>query len=138
VQLADGRLTALDCFELELDCGLVSLSACESGQSVIAPGDEPIGLTRALLYAGARAVLHTLWRVDDRSMPRLMQTFYSCLRAGQGRSEALRAAQLDLLQDREYGWHHPFFWAAPVLVGDWSPLWCVEGHPQTEPAEDRP
>jgi tetratricopeptide (TPR) repeat protein len=123
LRLADGRLTALDCFELELDCGLVTLSACESGQAVLAPGDEPIGLTRALLYAGARAVLHTLWRVDDQSTLRLMETFYRCLRAGRGRAEALRAAQLDLLQDREHEWRHPFFWAPLVLVGDWAPMW---------------
>jgi CHAT domain-containing protein len=129
LRLADGRMTALDCFELELDCGLVTLSACESGQAVLAPGDDPIGLTRALLYAGARAVLHTLWRVDDQSMPRLMETFYQGLRAGQGRAQALRQAQLDLLQDDQHGWRHPFFWAPLVLVGDWAPVW--EEHPRS-------
>jgi len=121
LRLADGLLTALDCFELELDCDLVTLSACESGQSMIAPGDETIGLARALLYAGAHSVLHTLWRVDDRTTAELMDGFYTRLRAGQARAQALRAAQLDVLEGGSAR-THPFFWASLVLVGDWGPL----------------
>ena len=116
VQLADGPLTVLDCFELELDCALVTLSACESGRGVVAPGDEQIGLARAFLYAGARAVVQTLWRIDDRVTQRLMNDFYRALRNGLPRGEALRAAQLACLRSEGA---HPFIWAAPVLVGDW-------------------
>jgi tetratricopeptide (TPR) repeat protein len=121
LRLADGHLTTIDCFELELDCALVTLSACESGRAVVVPGDEPVGLPRALLYAGARSVLQTLWRVDDETTARLMDTFYTALRAGQGRGSALRAAQLSLLQGPG-SQRNPFFWAPLVLVGDWGPL----------------
>jgi CHAT domain-containing protein len=116
LRLADGHLTALDCFELELDCALVTLSACESGRGVIAPGDEQIGLARAFLYAGARAVLHSLWRIDDRATEQLMTDFYTRLRAGFGRGAALREAQLTCLSSEAA---HPLLWAAFVLVGDW-------------------
>jgi CHAT domain-containing protein len=116
LRFADGHLTALDCFELELDCALVTLSACESGRGVVAAGDEQIGLPRAFLYAGARAVLHSLWRIDDRATHELMARFYSELRAGLGRGAALRQAQLAALESDN---RHPFWWAALVLVGDW-------------------
>jgi CHAT domain-containing protein len=116
LRLADGHLTALDCFDLELDCALVTLSACESGRGVVDAGDEQIGLPRAFLYAGARAVVHSLWRIDDRVTQTLMQHFYSELRAGQGRGAALRSAQLACLDSDN---RHPFFWAALVLTGDW-------------------
>jgi CHAT domain-containing protein len=116
LRLADGHLTALDCFELELDCALVTLSACESGRGVVAAGDEQIGLPRAFLYAGARSVLHSLWRIDDRATQLLMQHFYADLRAGRGRGAALRNAQLAALRSADA---HPFWWAALVLVGDW-------------------
>jgi CHAT domain-containing protein len=116
LRLADGHLTALDCFDLELDCALVTLSACESGRGVIAPGDEQIGLPRAFLYAGARAVVHSLWRIDDRVTQRMMTDFYSALRAGMGRSAALRHAQLTCMR---YDGTHPFVWAGFVLLGDW-------------------
>jgi CHAT domain-containing protein len=116
LRLADGHLTALDCFELELDCALVTLSACESGGGVVAAGDEQIGLPRAFLYAGARSVLHTLWRVDDRATQVLMQRFYTDLRAGRGRGASLRNAQLAGLRSPDA---HPVLWAGLVLVGDW-------------------
>src|SRR5713226_7273078 len=116
LRLADGHLTALDCFELELDCALVTLSACESGRGVVAAGDEQIGLPRAFLYAGARSVLHSLWRIDDRATQVLMQRFYADLRAGRGRGASLRNAQLAALRSTDT---HPFWWAAMVLVGDW-------------------
>lgn len=125
LHLADGQLTTIDCFQLELDCALVTLSACESGRAAVVPGDEPIGLPRALLYAGARSVLHTLWRVDDQTTAGLMDTFYTALRAGHGRGAALRAAQRHLLEETPGG-SHPFFWAPAVLVGDWGPLDPVE------------
>jgi len=117
LRLADGHLTALDCFDLELDCALVTLSACESGRGVVDAGDEQIGLPRAFLYAGARAVLHSLWRIDDRATQTLMEHFYTELRAGRGRGASLRAAQLASL--RQSGRVHPFLWAALQLVGDW-------------------
>ena len=116
LRLSDGHLTALDCFELELDCALVTLSACESGRGVVAAGDEQIGLPRAFLYAGARSVLHSLWRIDDRATQVLMERFYADLRAGRGRGASLRNAQLAALRSTDA---HPFWWAALVLVGDW-------------------
>ena len=116
LRLADGHLTALDCFDLELDCSLVTLSACESGRGFVSAGDEQIGLPRAFLYAGARTVLYSLWRIDDRATRILMQHFYAQLRAGQGRAAALRMAQLQMLRT---GASHPFLWAGLTLSGDW-------------------
>ncbi len=60
----------------KLQADLVVLSACETGQSEVNPGDEPIGLTRALLVAGAATVLGSLWSVDSISTTLLMERFY--------------------------------------------------------------
>jgi CHAT domain-containing protein len=123
LRLDDGQLTALDCLDLSLDCELVTLSACETSHAVVAAGDEPIGLTRSLLYAGARSVIQSLWRVDDRATLQLMSDLYRYLRNGAGRAEALRQAQLACLrQSSTSGSGHPAFWAAFGLVGDWRPL----------------
>ena len=121
LRLADGQLTALDCLDLELDCELVTLSACETSHAVVAAGDEPIGLTRSLLYAGARSVIQSLWRVDDDATRQLMSDMYARLRSGAGRAEALRAAQRAFLIHAK-GRSHPAFWASFSLVGDWAPL----------------
>jgi CHAT domain-containing protein/tetratricopeptide (TPR) repeat protein len=123
LRLADGQLTALDCLDLPLDCELVTLSACETSHGSVAAGDEPIGLTRSLLYAGARSVIQSLWRVDDDATRHLMSDLYQRLRNGAGRAEALRAAQLECLAEQSSSWRaHPAFWAAFGVVGDWRPL----------------
>ncbi len=112
--LADGQLSAADVFNLELDGALVTLSACETGRSVVAGGDELIGLSRGFLHAGAATLVQSLWRADDGSTAALMAHFYRALRGGAPRGAALREAQRALLDERR---GHPFFWAAFQLVG---------------------
>ncbi|XVV00969.1 CHAT domain-containing protein [Actinosynnema sp. CA-248983] len=96
VLLADGELTVQDIFQLRLSANLVTLSACESGVNAARPGDELIGLTRAVLYAGAPSLVVSLWAVDDLSTALLMGEFYRRVRAGADLADALREAQLAL------------------------------------------
>jgi CHAT domain-containing protein len=114
IKLAGGRLGASDVFNLELEGALVVLSACESGQGVVKGGDEVVGLSRGFLFAGARAMVQSLWRVDDASTARLMIEFYRGLRAGRPVASALRAAQRGLLDE---GSSHPYIWAPFIAVG---------------------
>lgn len=86
-------LTAEEIFGLEMKADLVTLSACESGVNERKPGDELIGLTRALIYAGTPSVLVSLWAVDDLSTGLLMEKFYTAWRGGLRKAEALQAAQ---------------------------------------------
>ncbi len=115
LKLADGRLTPADIFGLNLGGALVTLSACETGRSVVAGGDELIGLSRGFLHAGAATLVQSMWRVDDGSTASLMGHFYRSLRAGRTKGAALREAQLALL---ESGASHPFLWAGFQMIGD--------------------
>jgi CHAT domain-containing protein/tetratricopeptide (TPR) repeat protein len=91
----DEALTALDVLEhLHLRCDLVTLSACESGLSRVRRGDELVGFMRAFMYAGAPALIASLWRVDERSTRILMERFYQEVQSGVGFAEALKRAQL--------------------------------------------
>lgn len=95
IDLADGaRFTARDFMRSRLRCNLAVLSACETGLGQRRSGDELIGLTRAVLYAGAASVLVTLWKVDDLSCSYFMQSFYSALVSGPSKVQAVRIAQL--------------------------------------------
>lgn len=78
---------------MRLPVRLVTLSSCESGLGVTNDGDEFLGLVRALLQTGTPSLLVSLWPVDDISTSILMQAFYQAVAGGQGRAEALRAAQ---------------------------------------------
>jgi CHAT domain-containing protein len=121
VSLADGQLTALDAFHLQLEgCELVTLSGCETGLSLSSGGDEQIGLGRAFLAAGVSSLVISLWPVEDNATNQLMQCFYEHLLRGESKMQALRAAQCSLLQSEAYT--HPYFWAAFRLVGNVDPL----------------
>lgn len=111
--LADGWFTVRDAYSLRLNNALVTLSACETGANVIAPGDELIGLARGFFSAGARSVLLSLWMVDDEATNQMMADFYREMKAGSSLSTSLRAAQLRMLKEMP----HPFFWSPFVLVG---------------------
>jgi CHAT domain-containing protein len=117
--LSDGWLTTLDIFNLRLNAELVTLSACQTGRSVVGGGDELFGLMRAFLSAGAASLVATLWTVEDRSTALLMQRFYQRLVKGESRGGALREAQLQFLrEDENKMYNHPYFWASFFLVGD--------------------
>lgn len=115
LKLADGQLSTADIFNLRLHGALVTLSACETGRSVVAGGDELIGLSRAFLYAGASTLVQSLWRVEDGSTARLMESFYRGIGAGLPKGAALREAQCALLTANG---GHPYFWAPFQLIGD--------------------
>ncbi|MCW5636174.1 MAG: CHAT domain-containing protein, partial [Rubrivivax sp.] len=111
--LADGPLILQDLSSLRLRAALVVLSACETGLSRIAPGNEMVGLVRGFMLAGAERVLATQWAVPDISMAELMAGFYQRLRAGEPPRHALAAVQGAAARSGV----HPFQWAALALYG---------------------
>jgi CHAT domain-containing protein/tetratricopeptide (TPR) repeat protein len=120
IQLADGPLYTDDLFQHDLRYELVTLSACETGRSQAAAGDELIGLGRGFLFAGAGALIASLWRVDEALTLELMDELYRRLDTGVSKAAALRAAQLALM--RAYPGLHPAFWGAFELIGSADPL----------------
>lgn len=108
----DGRLMVGDLYNLRLDADLVTLSGCETARGKVASGDDVVGFTRGLFYAGTRSVLSSLWKVDDQATGELMTRFYTSL-ATQTRPRALQTAQLQTMDQ----YPHPYFWAAWVLAG---------------------
>jgi CHAT domain-containing protein/tetratricopeptide (TPR) repeat protein len=115
LRLADGWLTVHDAYGLDMECGLVTLSACETGLSVVAPGDELLGLARGFLSRQTPSLVVSLWMVDDESTAEMMGRFYAWLRQGQGPAGALRQAQREMLERHP----HPFFWSPFLLLGRW-------------------
>ncbi len=115
---AEGKMTAADLVGLDLhNCNLVTLSACETGLGKKMNGQGVIGLRSAIWGAGARAILMSLWKVDDAATCRLMKEFYTNLFTNHNSPvESLRLAQEAVR--KEPNWEHPFYWAGWVLAGD--------------------
>jgi CHAT domain-containing protein len=115
------QLTGLEASALDLyGTQLVVLSACETGLGDISAGEGIYGLRRALVIAGSQSQVLSLWKVGDTATVELMKLFYQNLKAGMGRHQALRDAQLKLLQHPNY--ENPHNWAAFIPSGNWEPL----------------
>ena len=116
----DGVLTALEAANLNLNgTQLVVLSACETGVGEVRNGAGVYGLRRAFVMAGAQTQILSLWQVSDLATKDLMVGYYQQLQAKRGRSEALREIQLAML---EGDYAHPYYWAAFIPSGDWTPM----------------
>ena len=109
--------------KIKINAKLVTLSACETGISENKPGDELIGLPRAILSAGAATVAVSLWSVNSASTKEIMLEFYSNIKRGDDKATALQKAQIKIREKWKvkYGeeYAHPYFWAPFVLIGDW-------------------
>jgi CHAT domain-containing protein/tetratricopeptide (TPR) repeat protein len=115
----DGFLRLHDIYNLKLPADLVVLSACSTGAGRELVGEGLIGLVRGFMYAGARRVVASLWKVDDEATKELMTRFYrGMFQQGLTPSAALRAAQVEMWELPR--WRHPFSWAAFVVQGDWD------------------
>ena len=113
VVLADGDLTAAEVLDLRLSARLVTLSSCQGAVGALEGGDEMMSLARAFFYAGAQAVVASLWAVEDAATGELMSRFYQGLLGGASIPQALRQAQLAM---RRKG-HSAYHWAPFVAIG---------------------
>jgi CHAT domain-containing protein len=120
----DGYLTAKEAAQLQLKgTELVVLSACDTASGQQKSGEGLFGLQRALSVAGARTTLLSLWKVDDDATAYFMVRYYSLLKQGKGRMEALLAVQNEFRTNPMFpAWENFGYWAAWQLVGEMGPI----------------
>lgn len=114
----DGYLYAGEIYNLELAADLVTLSACETGLGKISKGEGVIGLSRALVYAGAKNCIVSFWKVSDESTAMLMASYYrSLLEPGVQRlPSTLQKVKIEMIRDGRFA--SPYFWAPFILIGN--------------------
>jgi CHAT domain-containing protein len=112
----DGNLFAGEIYNLNLNANLVTLSACETGLGKLSKGEGVIGLSRALVYAGAKNLIVSFWSVADESTEQFMTDFYKQSLASNmvNSSENLRQAKLNMIKGK---FSSPFYWAPFILIG---------------------
>jgi CHAT domain-containing protein len=110
----DGLLDSGEIAGLHLNASLVVLSACRTVGGEVLAGEGVRGLTTAFLQAGARTVVATSWRVNDRAVVPLVSEFYDALARGAPAGAALRQARLAAMRRGAPA----STWSAFTIVGD--------------------
>ena len=135
----DGFLKMSEILELKLNADSVVLSACKTALGKEIAGEGIVGLSRAFMLAGSKSVIVSLWSVESNSTAALMKSFYSNLKPGRSKEEALRLAKQEMKNQNltpsdlsrgvtiagrdkkiQTGASHPFFWAPFILIGEWE------------------
>jgi tetratricopeptide (TPR) repeat protein len=114
LRLDQRSLTTFDLCGVHLECGLVTLSGCETGRLSRSRSDELHGPEQGFLAAGAGAVISSLWPVADEDAASFMAELYGHL----ARGAAVREAYAATVRARRAAEPHPFAWAGFVLTGD--------------------
>lgn len=112
---ADGYVTAAEWIGYDLDSELIVLSGCETALGATVRGEGVTGLPFALLVAGNRKTLLSLWKIDDQAAAALIPVVFRHLQAGHSPAAAVTLAKRKLLRDPLY--HAPRYWAPFVLYG---------------------
>lgn len=118
-QPRDGYLRLHEIYNLNLPAELVVLSACQTGVGKQIKGEGLIALTRGFMYAGAKSIVASLWKVDDAATSALMTEFYRQMFTNKLKpAAALREAQFKISQEKR--WQSPYYWSGFFLQGDWN------------------
>ena len=114
--LTVGKL--MDDSSLSVPARLILLSGCQAALGSVTQAEGTVGLQRAFLAKGARALLVSLWSVDDEATEMLMKSFYNHWLGDADtatKAEALRRAQQDVRKTARFA--YPLYWAPFELVG---------------------
>ena len=127
IQLYDSKLNLSNVSRLDWNnVKLLILSACKTA---IGDTEAELGFAGLAFQTGAKSVVASLWSVSDGGTLPLMQTFYQQLAEAPTQAEALRQAQLAMLNKEinrdnlpeeiaiSEQLNHPFYWAAFTVVG---------------------
>nr|WP_299344244.1 CHAT domain-containing tetratricopeptide repeat protein [Allomuricauda sp.] len=112
--LEDGIVTGNELASLDLrDTELVVLSACDTGIGKVNGNEGVFGLQRGLKLAGAKRLLVSLWKVDDKVTKEYMEAFYDCLI---NKKYSIAKAQITTQEYIREKYPDPYYWAAFVLI----------------------
>lgn len=113
----DGILYTYELYDLNLNADLAVLSACNTGVGKIRKGSGIMSLAKGFKVAGCENILMTLWSVNDKAGANLIDEFYSNLKMGYSKEEALRKAKLAYIKENDAANANPYYWAGFVLMG---------------------
>ena len=118
----DNSLYTYEIYNQNLSSNLAILTACETGKPTYQAGEGMISLAHAFNYAGSESILTSLWKIDEQSSAKIIEYFYTYLKKGLPKDQALQEAKLDYISTAEGRTIAPQYWAGLVIIGDTTPI----------------
>ena len=118
IAFSDKKLTLDELYLTENTADLVVLSACKTSLGLINKGEGVMSLARGFFNTGTNSVLSTLWNVNDKSSTEIITKFYEEIEKGKTKSEALRFAKLNYINNHQLSEQSPYYWSSFILLGD--------------------
>ncbi len=118
IAFSDEKLHLNELYNHNTSADLIVLSACNTSLGEVYKGEGVLSLARGFFYSGSQSVLTSLWTVNDKSTSFLMEDFYTNLKKGESKSEALRNAKLNYINSHSLSEASPYYWSSFVLLGD--------------------
>jgi len=119
IQFYDDMLFLQEIYALHTSAQLVVLSACESGIGKLQKGEGAMSLARGFQYAGADAVLFSLWKINDKSTSQIMDYFYKNYSKNSSAFISNNQSKLDYLNSKNISnaKKSPYYWNTFVYYG---------------------
>ncbi len=115
---ADNSVYLYDIYNCNLTSDLAVITACESGKPGYQDGEGMISMAHAFSYAGSKSIMTGLWKLDEQATAIITEFFYTFLKEGFCKDEALQKAKLKYLQSANGRMVSPQYWAGLVIMGD--------------------
>ena len=111
-----------DIKKISINAQLITLAACKSNFGKTNFGEGLLNFPWSFYFAGARNILTTKWNASDKTTDNIIAEFYTNLRKGKSKSEAIQKAKIKYLATTDAIGAQPFFWANFALNGDASSI----------------
>jgi CHAT domain-containing protein len=112
----DGNLMASEIYKMKINTKLMMLTSCQTGLGKLMKGEGIMGLSRALIYAGSRNMMLSLWNVSDRFSVDITRELMSNMESkGLNLAKSLQLSKINLIKRQESS--NPYSWAAYILIG---------------------
>ncbi|HFA52132.1 MAG TPA: CHAT domain-containing protein [Bacteroidetes bacterium] len=118
IEFIDTSLLLSELYAMSIPADLVVLSACETGLGKFEKGEGVMSLARGFAYAGTGSLIASLWKVNEKSTANIFNGFYNQLSDGKNKSEAMRFAKLNYIENAKSDIRmSPYYWASFVFIG---------------------
>ena len=118
VAFNDSKVYIEDIYNTTNSAELVVLSACNTSLGEIYEGEGVMSLSRGFFNTGANSVISTLWSVNDKSTAEIINEFFTNLKEGSSKSNALHKAKLNYIKNHSLSESSPYYWSSLILIGD--------------------